>query len=141
MSIRKAATILTHLDQRHALKILAFVDEQDEKLARQLRDEMFLFADLLRVDERGLQILLREVEQSVLVTALKGAEWPLVEKILDNLSPRAAENLREELATIGPIRVKQVQAARQTILQAAHQLQANGLLWFVEQGYNKDYIY
>lgn len=141
MSVRKAATILTHLDQRQALRILAYVDEKDEKLARQLRDEMFLFIDLLRVDERGLQQLLREVEQSVLVTALKGADWPLVEKILDNLSPRAAETVREELASAGPVRVRQVQAARQTILQTAQQLQANGRLWFVDEGYNKDYVY
>ncbi|MBF0399223.1 MAG: hypothetical protein HQL90_00475 [Magnetococcales bacterium] len=141
MSIRKTATLLNHLDPRHALKLLAYVDERDEKLARQLRDEMFLFIDLLRVDERGLQHLLRVVEQSVLIMALKGADWPLLEKILDNLSPRAAETVREELAALGPVKARQVQAARQTVMQTAQQLQSRGLLWFVDQGCNKDYIY
>ncbi len=141
MSVRKTAAILAHLDQHHISRLLAFVDEKDEKLARQLRDEMLLFSDLLLVDDRGLQNLLREVDQEVLVTALKGAEWRLVEKILDNLSPRAAEGLREDLASIGPVLAKRVHAARQTILQTAQQQQSRGLLWFVGKGHDKDFIY
>ena len=141
MSIRKAATILSRLEQRQATRLLAFVDERDEKLARQLRDEMVLFSDLLLLDDRGLQNLLREVDQEVLLIALKGAEWPLVEKILDNLSPRAAENLREELASIGPVQAKRVWAARQSIMGRAEQLQSRGLLWFIGKGNEKDYIF
>ncbi len=141
MSIRKTATILSRLEQRHASRLLAFVDERDEKLARQLREEMLLFSDLLLLDERGLQNLLREVDQGVLLIALKGAEWPLVEKILDNLSPRAAESLRENLASIGPVQGSRVRAARQSIMEMVEQLQARGLLWFVGKGNAKDYIY
>ena len=141
MRIRKTAALLARLDQRQAFKIVAFVDEQDEQLARQLRNEMLLFIDLLLVDDRGLQNLLREIDHEVLVIALKGAEWRLVEKILDNLSPRAAENLREDLAAIGPVRVSRVQAARQTVLQTAQDLRARGLLWFVGKGDDKDVIY
>ncbi|MEO5362537.1 MAG: hypothetical protein H7838_02780 [Magnetococcus sp. DMHC-8] len=141
MSIRKTAAILSHLDAGHIDRLLAFVDERDEKLARQLRDEMVLFSDLLLVDERGMQHLLRDVEPAVLVVALKGAEWRLVEKILDNLSPRAADNLRDDLATIGPVHAHRVKAARLTILQAARQLQAQGLLWFVGKGRDQDVIY
>lgn len=141
MSVRKAATILARLDQHHANRLLAFVDEKDEKLARQLRDEMVLFSDLRQVDARGMQALLREVDPDVLLIALKGAEWPLVEKILDNLSPRAAETLREELAILGPVQAKRVLAARQTILESAIRLQSRGQLWFAGKGNEKEYIF
>ena len=141
MSVKKTAAVLAHMDQRKASRLLAFLEEKDEKLARQVRNEMMLFADLLLVDERGLQNLLREVEQESLVTALKGVDWPLVEKILQNLSPRAAERLREDMALAGPKRVKDVEAAQQTILQTAKELQSRGALWFVGKGDTGDLIY
>lgn len=141
MSIKKAAGILTRLEPRNRSRILAFLEETDARLARQIRDEMLLFVDLLLVDERGLQKLLQEIDRDVLTTALKGADWPLVERVLDNLSPRSAENLREDLALAGPALVKDVEAARQTILQAAKQLQSRGALLFIGKGDDRDLIY
>jgi flagellar motor switch protein FliG len=102
---------------------------------------MVLFSDLLLVDERGLQNLLRETETALWVLALKGAEWPLVERILDNVSPRAADSLREEMVALGAVRRQQVQAARQSILQTALALQARGQLWFRGKGKENEVIY
>ena len=130
MSIKKVANILGFMDQRKAAKLLAFLEEKDEKLASQIRHEMVLFDDLMLLDDRGLQNLLQEVDKEVLVLALKGAEWPLVTRILENLSPRAAETLREDISLAGPKRVKDVESARQAVMQIALQLQARGALIF-----------
>ena len=102
---------------------------------------MVLFIDLMLVDDRGLQNLLREIDRESLATALKGADWPLVSRILDNLSPRAAETLREDLAFSGPIRVKVVEAARKDIMQTALHLQSRGALFFVGKEDAGDVIY
>ncbi|MBF0183303.1 MAG: hypothetical protein HQM06_02790 [Magnetococcales bacterium] len=141
MSIGKAAGILSLMTAEKRLRLLAYIDERDERLAKELYDAMLLFSDLLTVDERGLQNLLRATDSAVWVVALKGAEWPLVERILDNLSPRAADNLREEMALLGPVQRHRVQAARQTILQTALALQARGQLWFLGKGRDKDVIF
>ena len=123
------------------MRLLAYVDERDEALARRLRQEMVMFNDLLLVDERGLQNLLRETDTSMWVLALKGAEWPLVERILDNLSPRAADTLREEMVALGAVQRQRVQAARQSILQSALALQARGQLWFRGKGRDDEVIF
>ncbi|WP_130472549.1 FliG C-terminal domain-containing protein [Candidatus Magnetaquicoccus inordinatus] len=141
MSIGKAAAILSLLSQEKGMRLLSYVEEQDEGLARQIRDQMLLFSDLLAVDERGLQNLLRETEQELWVVALKGAEWPLVERILDNLTPRAADALREAMVEIGPVQRQRIHAARQTILQQALALQARGQLWFRGKGRDHEVIF
>lgn len=131
MSIKKVATILEHMDQRKVSKLLSVLEEKDEALAQQLRDEMVRFTDLVLVNDRGLQRLLQEIDQASLVVALKGAEWALLSRILDNLSPRVAERLREELALIGPVRVQEIEAARKEIMQTARRLESRGALFFV----------
>lgn len=141
MSVKKVAKIFTHMEQRKVSKLLAFLADKDEDLARQIRDEMVLFIDLMLVDDRGLQNLLREVDHESLALALKGVEWPLVERILDNLSPRAAERLREDMALVGPRLVKDVDAARKLVMQTAQQLQSRGALFFVGKGRAEDVIY
>ncbi|MBF0096018.1 MAG: hypothetical protein HQM04_00415 [Magnetococcales bacterium] len=141
VTIKKTAAILSLLAAEKGMRLLAYVDEQDEALAQQLRNEMVLFNDLMLVDERGLQNLLRETDTSLWVVALKGADWPLVERILDHLSPRAADSLREEMVAIGAVHRQRVQAARQSILQTALALQARGRLWFRGKGRDNAVIY
>ena len=140
MSIKKAATILTAMGQSKANRILSVLAERDEDLVQQIRKEMVVFMDLSGSDDRGLQNLLQEVEPETLVLALKGADWNLVERILDNLSPRAAESLREEMVLLGPKQRKEIEKARQEIVRKAVQLRARGALWFVGKGDADDYI-
>lgn len=140
-SIKKTAALLSHMEPRKISRIISFLEEQEADLARRIWDNMVLFTDVLLVDDRGLQNLLQESDLEDWVIALKGADWPLVEKILDNLSPRAAERLREDMVLAGPVRVKDVEAARQTLLKTAKRLQSQGALLFIGKGEDKDLIY
>ena len=99
-----------------------------EELAQKITDSMFTFDDLMRVDDRGIQALLKEVQSESLLVALKGATDDLREKIFRNMSSRAAEMLREDLASRGPVRVAEVEAEQKEILQIARRLSDEGQL-------------
>jgi flagellar motor switch protein FliG len=87
---------------------------------------MFVFENLIDVDDRGVQALLREVQQDILMKALKGADEGLKEKILGNMSKRAAELLRDDLEAMGPIRISEVEVAQKEILAIARRLSDSG---------------
>jgi flagellar motor switch protein FliG len=87
---------------------------------------MFVFADLVDVEDRSLQTLLREIDQNLLVPALKGVDETLREKIFRNMSQRQADSLKEEIETKGPMRLSEVEAAQRQILAAAQALEAEG---------------
>ena len=83
---------------------------------------MFVFDNLADVDDRGIQAILREVQQDVLLKAIKGADDAVKEKILKNMSKRAAEMLQDDLEAMGPVRVSEVEAAQKEILSIARRL-------------------
>lgn len=87
---------------------------------------MFVFDNLLEVDDRGIQSLLREVSSEILIIALKGATEALKEKIFKNMSKRAAEMLREDLESKGPVRLSEVEAAQKEVLAIARRLAEAG---------------
>lgn len=121
-----AAKLLNRLGAARAQRILATLSEFDPELAKTLNDSMFVFEDLLELDDRNLQILLRSVDQNLLVSALKGASRSLQDKVLRNLSQRAGEMLREEIEARGPMRLAEVDAAKKEILTAAVALEKEG---------------
>jgi hypothetical protein len=98
--------------QRNETAIIDNVREYDPDLAQKILDEMFVFENLLDIDDRGIQLLLREVQSDSLIIALKGASPELREKIFKNMSQRAAEMLREDLESRGPVRLSEVEANR-----------------------------
>ncbi|RAT41937.1 flagellar motor switch protein FliG, partial [Lonsdalea populi] len=102
--IRTAAEIINLMKTQQEEAVIDAVREFDGELAQKIIDEMFLFENLVDVDDRSIQRLLQEVESESLLIALKGAEEPLREKFLRNMSQRAAEILRDDLATRGPVR-------------------------------------
>ncbi len=106
--------------------VLDAIRESDPDLAQEIEDRMFIFDDLIRVDDRGIQTLLREVPSDQLVVALKGADPALREKIFRNMSQRAAESLREDLEARGPMRISEVEAQQREILQTARRLADEG---------------
>lgn len=106
--------------------VLEAIRERDPALAQEIEDRMFTFDDLIRVDDRGIQTLLREVPSDQLVVALKGADPALREKVFRNMSQRAAESLREDLEARGPMRVSEVEAQQREILQTARRLADEG---------------
>ena len=102
------------------------VKEYDAELAQKILDEMFVFQNIIDIDDRGIQLLMREVQSESLIIALKGASEELREKILKNMSQRAAEILRDDLEAKGPVRLSEVEAQQKEILKIVRRLSEEG---------------
>lgn len=120
--LKAAANIMNYLDTSIEGPLMDSIRESDEEMSQQIQDLMFVFDNLIDVDDRGIQALLREVQQDVLQRALKGAEDALKEKIMRNMSKRAAEMLQDDLEAMGPVRVSEVESAQKEILSVARRL-------------------
>lgn len=123
---RIAAEILNSLDKKLEADVMERLTEQNEQLSAEIKDLMFVFENLLNVDDRGIQVVLREVDTDKLITALKGASDELKAKIFGNMSKRAAELLADDLDAKGPVRVSEVEEAQREILTMAHKLAEDG---------------
>lgn len=108
--------------------------ERDADLAQKIVDEMFVFDNLIDVEDRGIQLILKEVENDTLMVALKGAPEDLRSKFLRNMSSRAAETLREDLEAQGPVRMSKVEGEQKKILQIARRLAESGQITLGGQG-------
>jgi flagellar motor switch protein FliG len=124
--LKAAADILNYMDTNIEGQLMDSIREHDEEMAQQIQDLMFVFENLIDVDDRGIQTLLREIQQDVLMKALKGTDENLKEKIFKNMSKRAAELLQDDLEAMGPVRVSDVEAAQKEILSAARRLSDAG---------------
>jgi flagellar motor switch protein FliG len=124
--VRTAAEILNFVGTAHETAILDNVREYDPDLAQKIIDEMFVFENLIDVDDRGIQLLLREVQSESLILALKGANEAMREKVFKNMSQRAAEMLREDLESKGPVRLSEVEREQKEILKIARRLADEG---------------
>lgn len=126
--IKTAANILNMMDVSAETNIIEEVTEHDAELADKIQDLMFVFDDLVEVDDRGMQSLLREVSSETLILAMKGADERLKNKIFGNMSKRASEMLRDDLEAKGPVRLSDVEAAQKEILTIARRLSESGEL-------------
>ena len=124
--IRTAAEIINLMKTQQEEAIISAVRDFDGELAQKIIDEMFLFENLVDVDDRSIQRLLQEVDSESLLVALKGAEQPLREKFLRNMSQRAADILRDDLANRGPVRLSLVENEQKTILLIVRRLAESG---------------
>ena len=124
--VRTAAEMVNLMNSSNEEETIAHVRELDDTLAQRIVDEMFVFENLMGLEDRSIQRLLKEVESDSLIIALKGAPIELRDKFLKNMSNRAAETLREDIELRGPVRVSQVEAEQKTILQAARRLAEAG---------------
>ena len=124
--VRTAAEILNFMGSVQEGAIIETVRSYDADLAQQILDEMFVFDDLIEVDDRGVQLILREVQSESLIVALKGASEELRDKIFKNMSSRAAEMLREDLEAKGPVRISEVEAEQKEILKIVRRLSDEG---------------
>jgi flagellar motor switch protein FliG len=122
--IKTAAEILNYMGNQEA--VLESVRGHDAELAQKMMDEMFVFEDLLEVEDRGIQLILREVQSESLIVALKGASEELREKIFKNMSQRAAEMLREDLEAKGPVKLSEVESEQKEILKIVRRLADEG---------------
>ncbi len=120
--VRAAAEIVNQMSSTHEEALIKHVRELDENLAQKILDQMFLFENLLDLEDRSIQLLLKEIESESLIIALKGSQKELCDKFLKNMSQRAAEALREDLEMRGPVRVSQVEAEQKNILMIVRRL-------------------
>ena len=123
---RAAAEILNFLGDGADMAIVEAIKAGDEVLSQKIVDEMFLFENLMEIDDKGIQMILRDVQSESLVLALKGADGALRDKILKNMSSRAAETLRDDLSSMGPVRLSQVEGAQKEMLKVARTLADDG---------------
>ena len=108
--------------------VLDYVRETDNELAQRIMDNMFTFDDVEKIDDKGIQALLKEVQSESLVIALKGATPTLRDKVFKNMSTRAAEALREDLESRGPVRLSEVEAEQKEMLKTVRRLVDEGLI-------------
>jgi len=126
--IKCAAEILNFVDRSIEAKINEQITEADADLATKIQDLMFTFENIADIDDRGIQALLREVSTDNLVLAMKGCDDAIKEKIFKNMSSRAAEMLREDLESKGPVKLSEVEGAQKEILGIARRLADEGTL-------------
>ncbi len=124
--VRTAAEILNFMGSSGETEIIEAVREYDADLAQKILDEMFVFDDLLALDDKAVQLVLREVQSENLVVALKGATPELREKIFKNMSQRAGEMLRDDLESRGPVKVSEVESQQKEILKLVRRLADEG---------------
>jgi len=125
---RKAADKLNQVGAGRDSEILELLSAQDEDLSARIRDLMFVFENLLDLDDRSVQTLLREIAGDTLILALKGADPPLQDKVLRNMSQRAAEILKDDMEAKGPVRLSEVESAQKEILATVQRLAEEGKL-------------
>ena len=126
--VDRLAEILNQADEISSELILSEIEEANPEMAAQIKQKMFVFEDIVQIDDRGFQKLLRRVETKELAIALKAASEEVKNKVYKNMSERAAGMLREELETLGPVRMKEVSDAQQAINGIVQELEAKGEL-------------
>jgi len=124
--VRAAAEILNFMGTSQEASVISSVRDYDPDLAQKIQDEMFVFENLLDLDDRSIQLLLREIQSDSLIVALKGTSEELREKIFKNMSQRAAEMLRDDLEAKGAVRLSEVEAEQKEILKTVRRLADEG---------------
>ncbi len=121
-----AAEIMNQLDQKTEASIMERIENDREELAEEIRQSMFVFEDLVNLDDRSIRTLLKEISNDELILALKTASEGLTEKIFGNVSQRAAQMMREDMEVMGPVKLRDVEQAQQSILKTARRLEEEG---------------
>ncbi len=124
--VQSVAEILNAIDRATEEEILADIEEESSQLAEEIKQLMFVFDDILEVDDRAIREVLKEVQNDDLTLALKAANDDLKEKFFSNLSERAGNMIREDLEIMGPVKLSDVEAAQQTIVRIIRRLEAEG---------------
>lgn len=131
---RTAAEIINFMSGETEAAVMEKLRNYDAAMADKVMDEMFIFDNIMEIDDRGIQLLLREVQSESLIVALKGASPELREKIFKNMSQRAAEMMRDDLESKGPVRLSEVEAQQKEILTIARRLADEGQLMLGSKG-------
>ena len=126
--VKTAAEMINLLGTAIEGAVIESIRNHDPDLAQKIMDKMFVFDDVMKLDDKSIQMVLKEVASDVLIVALKGAQPELKEKIISNMSSRAAETLREDLESRGPMRLSEVEAQQKEILKTVRRLADEGTI-------------
>ncbi len=140
-SYEHIADIFNQFDRQTEARFLTALEERNRDAAERIRALMFVFEDLSKLDPGGVQTLLRAVDKSQLGIALKGASDGLRDLFFSNMSERAAKILREDMASMGPVRLKDVDGAQQTMVNLAKDLAAKGEIMLAGSSGDDELIY
>lgn len=138
---KAVAGILNKIASQEARELLQRIEEQDPDLATEIKRLMFLFEDIIYIDDRSIQRILREVDKKDLALALKGADQKIREKIFKNMSERAAAMLQEEIQYMGPVRLREVEAAQMRIVEVIKRLEEAQEIIIAGRGGEEDIVY
>lgn len=132
--------ILNSLDRGTENFILDSIEQEDPELAEEIHNKLFVFEDLAKLPNQSVQAVLKEVDNDVLTIALMGANETLKQKIFGNISKRLAETIEDNMKFMGPVRVRDVEAAQQKIVNVARRLEESGVIELTRGGADDDYI-
>ncbi|HSU32083.1 MAG TPA: flagellar motor switch protein FliG [Bryobacteraceae bacterium] len=132
--VHAVADMFNRLDQNDGKAILEVMNESDPELCDSIRNLMFVFEDLLKVDQAAIRELLARVDRKVVAIALKGTSDTLKSHFLDVMSKRAAEMMREDIDALGPVKLREVERAQQEMISTVRQLEAEGVVSLAETG-------
>jgi flagellar motor switch protein FliG len=138
--VRFVAEVLNQVDSSIQNNILKDIEDQKQGLADDIRRLMFVFEDLTQVDDRSIMVILKEINNEVLMKALKTASDELKEKIFRNMSERAAQMMKEDLEVMGPVRLKDVEAAQQVVITTGKKLENEGKVVLSRKGKEEVFV-
>ena len=132
--VKPAAEIINLMGSSHETSILDYIREADGDLAQKIMDNMFTFDDLIKLDDKGFQSLLKEVQTESLIIALKGGSPEIRDKVFKNMSTRAAETLKEDLESRGPVKLSEVEGEQKELLKIVRRLADEGQITLASGG-------
>ena len=132
--VKAAASIMNFTKQNMEQRVIKALGEKDRNLAKEIQESMFTFETLILMDDRSMQTLLRNVDQEILIIALKGTEDELREKIFNCMSQRAAANIKDEMEVLGPVRLTEVQEAQKAVINVARTMSDEGTIVLAGRG-------
>lgn len=138
--IQSVVDILNRSDPGTLKVVMDALEVDDPELAEQVKRQMFVFEDIVMLDDRGIQLVLREVDVKDLALALKGSNPEVSQKIMANMSARASQNLREDMEFMGPVRLRDVEEAQQRIVKIIRRLEETGSI-VISRGGSDEIIY
>lgn len=131
--------ILNNTERAAERQIISALEEQDPELAESIKNRMFVFENIVQLDDRAIQKVLRRVDNKTLALAMKGAAPDIAERLMKNLSQKAAELLREDIEVLGPVRIRDVEDAQREIVNVIRQLEDVGEI-IISRGEKDDFI-
>lgn len=138
--VKVAAEIMNYFSGEIEATVMEGLKNYDEELAQKIMDTMFVFDDIIEIDDKGIQVMLREVQSETLIIALKGTTAEMREKIFKNMSSRAAEMMREDLESKGPVKLSEVEAQQKQMLQIVRRLADEGQIMIGGKGGDDEYV-